>query len=371
MPLNTIPNLVIVILLLVTATGHVSAGALQPDPGFYKYGQRIELDQFTTEIRNFRVVLVGETHDRFDHHIQQLQIIREIHKRYPNIAIGLEYFQKPFQAKLDAFVNGTIDTREMLRGAEYYRRWRFDYRLYEPILSFARENKIPLVALNVPAEITRKVGAKGIAGLDPAERAQLPADVDRTDEAYRDRLKTVFEQHYKERGHGSFENFYDAQLLWDEGMAATAAEYLARFPRRKMVILAGAGHIAYGHGIPRRLQKRLQENVATVVPADGELDLKAADYVFVSQQIELPRSGLLGVFLDPEPGNQVRSVQDDGGASAAGVRPGDVITAIDDEPVSDLTDIKASLWHKRPGDTVALQISRAEEQKITLMVVLR
>lgn len=358
---------------LLLATAAVASVAPPPlkDTGFYKGGQLIRPDQFNTEIGDYRVVLVGETHDRFDHHLQQLQIIREIHRRYPNIAIGLEAFQRPFQDKLDAYIAGTIDTREMLRGTEYYLRWRFDYRLYEPILEFARENKVPLVALNLPAEITRKVGAVGIAGLDPAERAQLPSAIDRSDEDYRDRLRHIFEQHSKADRRSDFDNFYDVQLLWDEGMASTAAAYLDRFPGRKMIILAGLGHIAYGAGIPRRLEKRLDENVATVVPAEGDVDPEMADYVFVSQKIDLPRRGLLGILLELEPGNQIRSVKDESAAGAAGVRPGDVITAIDDEPVSDLTDIKVSLQHKQPGDRIELRVSRADLQKLTFNVVLQ
>ncbi len=105
-----------------------------------------------------RVVLIGETHDRFDHHLIQLEIIRGLHAIYPELAIGMEAFQQPFQRHLDDYVAGKLSETELLRATEYYQRWRFDFRLYQPILSYAREHRLPLVALNLPGELTRKVG---------------------------------------------------------------------------------------------------------------------------------------------------------------------------------------------------------------------
>ena len=39
----------------------------------------------------------------------------------------------------------------MLRGTQYYDRWRFDYRLYREILSSARRHRIPVIALSANA----------------------------------------------------------------------------------------------------------------------------------------------------------------------------------------------------------------------------
>ena len=83
----------------------------------------------------------------------------------------------------------------MLRTTGYYEHWRYDFRLYQPILNFAREHDIPLVALNVPSEITRKVGRAGIESLSEQERAGLPGGLDRADDAYRERIRKAFDQH--------------------------------------------------------------------------------------------------------------------------------------------------------------------------------
>ena len=188
-----------------------------------------------------RVVFVGETHDELSHHLVQLAIISALHRQH-EIAIGVEFIQQPFQAPLDAYIAGEIDEETMLLRTQYMDRWGFDYRLYRPILQFARDNRIPLIALNVPSELTEKVVARGLDGLTPEDRAALP-EIDRSDLEYREQLSAVFQSHPSSGGI-TVESFIDAQLLWDEGMAERTADYLRQNPKRIMVVLAGAGHLA-------------------------------------------------------------------------------------------------------------------------------
>lgn len=199
------------------------------------------------------VVFIGETHDRYDHHLIQLKIIRQLHARYPNLAIGVEFFQQPFQHVLDDYIAGRLELRELLMQTEYYDRWGYDFRLYAPILDYAQKHHIPIIALNLPTEITRKVGRTGLTSLSLQEQAWVPKTLNNSVPGYRKRLEAVFAQHPHHQGSG-FENFYTVQLLWDEGMAERAAQFLHTHPDRPLVILAGAGHIADRLGIPVHLQ---------------------------------------------------------------------------------------------------------------------
>lgn len=326
-------------------------------------------------LASVRAVAVGESHDRFDHHLNQLEIIKRLHERGRGLAIGMEQFQQAFQPQLDAFVAGRIDTESMLLGTEYYDRWKFDYRLYEPILAYARRHRLPVIALNLPREVTRKVAAGGLSALSSEQRRDLP-ELDRSDRAYRKRLRSVFDQHPMSEHGGSFENFYTAQLLWDEAMAARAAGYLGDHPASAMVVLAGNGHVEFGSGIPNRLAGRIDGDVATVVNADdangGE---ERADYVLHSSPVELPERGMLGVMVDDQAdteGALVNRLSDDSGAREAGVKPGDMITALDGEPVGGVADLLARMWDKRPGDRVSITVRRdADAPPVELRVVLR
>lgn len=318
------------------------------------------LDAFTSELAAKRVVFVGETHDRYEHHLNQLEVLRKLHAIDPRIAIGVEWFQQPFQAVLDDFIAGRIDEAELLRRSEYYDRWRFDYRLYRPVIDFAREHRIPVIALNLEAEITRTVGRKGIEALSDEQRARIPPpeEIKRDDENYRERLRQVFGQHTMPGR--SFENFETVQLLWDEGMAARAARFLRENPDSSLLVFAGSGHIAYGDGIPRRVARRTGDDFAIVLSDNqGAPDPKAADYLLYAEPQPLPASGRLGVFLEPtEDGVLMAGFSESSGAKDAGLEEGDLIVALDDSQVTTYADVKIHLQDKSPGDIVLVRVKR-------------
>src|SRR6266446_6166979 len=117
----------------------------------------LSLDRLVTQLGSKRVFFVGETHDRYDHHLNQLYIIRRLHQLDANLAIGVEYFQQPFQSQVDDYIAGRASEQEFLRATEYYQRWGYDYRLYAPIFRFAHEQRIPVRALNVPSALVSAV----------------------------------------------------------------------------------------------------------------------------------------------------------------------------------------------------------------------
>lgn len=316
------------------------------------------LESIIGQLAGRRVVYVGETHDRYDHHLNQLALIERLHARLPDLALGVEFFQQPFQPHIDAYIAREIDTAELLARSEYYRRWQFDFRLYAPILAYARERGIPVIALNVATELTSKVGQSGLESLTAEERAMLPRDIDRSDAAYRARLEAIFREHPGSEKR-DFERFVDVQLLWDEGMAARAAEYLRANPSRRMVVLAGNGHLAYGAGIPSRVARRLRLASAIVLQSGGlELAPDLADFVLLSEERKLPPAGTLGVILEPIEGVHIASFAPESAARAAGLRQNDQIVAVDDRPVASVAEVKAMLWDKSPGDRVKLTVSR-------------
>jgi len=317
------------------------------------------LDSIIPRLARKRVVFIGEAHDQYGHHLNQLAIIRRLHARHPDLAIGMEFFQQPFQQELDDYIAGKLDERELLKKTEYYKRWRFDFRLYAPILRYARQHHIPVVALNLPMEITRQVGREGPDSLSESQKAQIPAQIDRTDHVYRERLQNIYDSHPKRDG-ANFDNFLEVQLLWDEGMAERAAQYLKQHPGRRLVVLAGSGHLAYGVGIPQRLTRRINVGTAIVLQGvEGSIEPDMADYLLLPEKHALPPPGRLGVVLaNTDDGVRARAFSPGSAAAAAGIKRGDRILALDGVPVAENADIKVALWDKRPGDTVAVEVRR-------------
>ncbi len=289
-------------LLLVLTVGSLpfpSLTAAQDRASFeaINLNQPLALGALVTQLATDRVVFVGEIHDRYDHHQNQLEIIKRLHELDPNLAIGVEYFQQPFQKQVDDYIEGRTSENEFLRATEYYQRWGYDYRLYAPIFRYAREQRIPVRALNVPTALTSTVAKVGIAGLSQQQRAYLPRQIQPADEEYKNRLRDAFEEHLGVKP-DAFNHFVEAQLVWDEGMAESGAAYLEANPGRRMVILAGAGHIEYGSGIPKRLERRTKVSYAIVLNSGEDVEPHIADYLLLSQKQELPPAGALGVTFN-------------------------------------------------------------------------
>lgn len=318
----------------------------------------LALDEVVSQLASKRVVFIGEAHDRYDHHLNQLEIIRRLHQLDPKLAIGVEYFEQRFQPQVDDYIAGRATEDQFLRATDYYGTWGYDYRLYAPIFRFAREQRIPVRALNVPGTLPSAVAKTGIAGLSKEQRASLPPDMQPADEAYKARLREAFEEHRGARP-GAFDHFVEAQLVWDEGMAASAAAYLNANPGSRMVILCGAAHVAFGSGIPSRLERRTHASYAIVLNSGIEIEPHIADYILLSQRQELPPAGLLGVNLEEKDGqSRIRSVNPGGAAEKAGIRRGDVLAAVDGQPVKTTADVHLALWNKKPGDRVKVSVRR-------------
>ncbi len=306
-----------------------------------------------------KIVYVGEYHDRFSNHAVELRVIRELFGKNKKLAIGMEMFQRPFQQFLDEYIAGTIDEREFLKKSEYFKRWVFDYNLYKPILDFARQEKIPVIALNMRREITDKVAAGGLDSLTEEERKEIPARMDFSDLDYRERLKSVFEQHEAQEGlKTNFDFFFQVQILWDETMAQSVDEYLKKNPYRQMIVLAGSGHLMYGAGIPTRAHRRNGLDY-TIILNDADIDQDIANYVVFPQSLDGVTAPKLMVLLKEEAGKlKITGFAKGSVLQQAGLRAGDTLLSLDNTPVSSVEDVRLVLFYKKSGETLRVRASR-------------
>lgn len=246
------------------------------------------------ELANADVVYLGETHDRPEDHKIQLQIVQELQARNRKVAIAMEMFQQPYQDILNRYLAGQLSEQELVQQSEYNQRWGFSWEYYAPILRFAKEKQLPVLALNTPSEITRSVARAGLESLTEQQRQLVPPFSEiRTDNAeYRKLMAENFQQH-QHSGHGNsadFERFFQAQVLWDETMAAGIAKFLKANPNYQVVVLVGQGHTIYGYGIPSRVARRVQDqklvqrSVLLSPPQDNPANAKKPIADFIWQQ---------------------------------------------------------------------------------------
>jgi uncharacterized iron-regulated protein len=133
-----------------------------------------------------------------------------------------------------------------------------------------------LRARNASRELSHAVAQDGLSGLCRRLRRRLPA-VGLDDSAHRAHFDQLMAHH--PGGHTDPENFYAAQVVWDETMAENAANWVAaRAPQRQLVVLAGSAHCRR-EAIPARVERRVAARVASVrLSAEAPEDSEGFDY---------------------------------------------------------------------------------------------
>lgn len=212
------------------------------------------------ELTRAKVIYLGETHDKAEDHAAQLQIIRAMHERNPRIAIAMEMFGRPHQGYIDRYIANNINEEDLRDRTEFDKRWGFSWEYYAPMLRFAKANRLPVIALNAPIEVIRRVSRRGLERLSREDQQYIAplAEIRTDDPAYRQVIQEMYDQHHKGKGNSSnFERFFQAQVVWDETMADGIVRFLQANPDYQVVVIVGKGHVAYGYGIPSRVARRV------------------------------------------------------------------------------------------------------------------
>lgn len=228
--------------------------------------------EIVADLQQSRAVFVGEMHGEAGHHSAQLQVIKKLHESGADVSIGLEMFRRDGQQALDRWVRGDLDEFEF--GEIFLQHWS-NWHAYRDIFLFAREEKIPLIGLNIPREIVSQVAREGFASLSDAQRAQLPLAACNVSPEYQKFIRRALQGHADNES--NFGQFCEAQMLWDGSMAKNLEDYLQQHPQQIVVVLAGNGH-SWKHGIPAQLKRRGDYRTRVLLPeVHGRIDRQHID----------------------------------------------------------------------------------------------
>jgi hypothetical protein len=322
------------------------------------------------------VVLLGETHDNAEHHRWQLSTLAGLLAERPDMVIGFEAFPRRVQPVLDRWVAGELTEEAFLEAVEWRRVWGYDPGLYMPLLHFARQHRLPVVALNVERAFVGRVGREGWAAIPATEREGLGDPAPAAD-AYLDRLGASWLGHGPRRpgpepdaaamrDDPAFRRFVDAQLTWDRAMAEALAGARTRPGEPLVVGIIGSEHLRHRYGVPHQLAALGIADPAVLLPHDRaqgctSLEAGEADAVFVLDppaMAEAPRPRL-GVRLGSEAG-EVRAVEVMPGsvAEAGGVLAGDTILEAAGVAIRESADLVAIVQGLTPGTWLPLLLRR-------------
>ena len=240
---------------------------IDPQSGAHRTHQSVMQD-----MAQKRVVLLGETHDRYDIHRWQMHICASLLALRDDLAVGFEMFPRRLQPVLDEWVEGKLDAEMFLEHAEWGKVWGFAADLYWPLFHFCREFRVKMLALNCRRDLVTRVGKEGWDAIPQEERDGLtparPASL-----AHREHLLRLTNggppaMQGKSADAPEFDRFVRAQQTWDRAFACNIAAYLNEKPETLVVGIIGRGHMEYGFGTPDQLDDLGIDQVGVLLTED-------------------------------------------------------------------------------------------------------
>lgn len=248
-------------------------------------GDTVSLGDLTSNLMDYDVIFTGEEHDAKAAHEAELAIFTSFAEQDSNLVLALEMFERDVQDVLDAYLVGEIPEDTFLARSRPWPNYQTDYR---PLVEFAKANKIPVVAANVPRRAAAAAARSGevsneVVGQDSI---WLPDTLHLDSEEYHERFAAAMEGMPQGGPMGSLsvDALYKAQVLKDAVMAASLEPWLCR----RILFFCGRFHADYHLGIPYQLQKNHPDlKIAVITLASASEGLSAgnrariADFIWV------------------------------------------------------------------------------------------
>ncbi len=229
------------------------------------------------------VVLFGEFHDNPIHHWLQLELVIDLQKQNQQLTLGAEMMEADNQLVIDEYLAGMISEKKLISESKTWVNFETDYL---PLLQFAKKNKLPFIATNVPRRYASMVYKHGLDSLNrlsdlaKSYMAPLPITIDTTLSTYQEILEMGM-------GHGG-DNLPKSQALKD----ATMAHFILENSRNGhlLVHFNGAFHSKQYEGIYwylRQANKQLKILTISVVEQDdinalAEGQIGQADFIIAT-----------------------------------------------------------------------------------------
>jgi uncharacterized iron-regulated protein len=390
--------LTLTLIILTTLASRVGAAGTCVDVGqWLRPADRTTVahSDLMADLAKRPVVLLGEVHTDNEHHRWQLHTLAALHALNPNMVIAFEAFPRSTQPVLDKWVRGELGISAFLKQSRWNDVWRFDANQYLPLFHFARQHRIPMVAMNVERDLIRAVGKQGFGTIpkDKREGVSKPAPASAP---YRKSLRDVFDAHQK-IGIGSphkpkktnkkhdtkttpapkesvetrFDRFVQVQTTWDRAMAEAVYNALITNKAPLVVGIVGMGHLEFGYGISHQLADLGLKDTVVLLPwGPGRTcgDLKSAngaaiaDVVFGTKPVQEPTPKSrpkLGVMISTVKKKVlINKVLKDSIAEAAGIKNGDRVMEAAGVIIHDTATLVSIIQRQAPGTWLPLIIDR-------------
>lgn len=248
---------------------------------FDKKGKKVSYGKLLKEAEKAQVVLFGEYHNNSVVHWLQLELTKDLAEKKP-LVLGAEMLEADNQKPLDQYLKGEINQKKLDSTARLWPNYKTDYK---PLVDFAKENKLPFIATNIPRRYASMVSKKGFEALETLTSeekswiAPLPIAYDENLPGYVNMMKMM--------GDHSSPNMPKAQASKDATMAYFIQKHLK--PDSIFIHYNGTYHSDNFEGIYWYLKKSAPNlqimTIATLEQKDLEKipaeEHNKADYILV------------------------------------------------------------------------------------------
>ncbi len=249
-------------------------------------GEPLSVTQLAHALKQADIILVGEWHSHPAAHLLQAQLLAALYQQNPNITLSMEQFTRDKQAIIDAYLAGKIGEKTLVKEANAWPNYDSDYR---PLVEFAKQNNIDVMAANAPKSIVRCIGRQGAEYLDKLpknERLWVARSLTLAPDAY----QQTFIDSMHHGNEAQTKRQFAAQTTWDDTMAETMVDYLKQHPQQQIIHVAGRFHTAEGLGTASRIQARNPKlKVMMVTPISDKVSLHADAPDFTVKMQPLPQ----------------------------------------------------------------------------------
>lgn len=191
------------------------------------------------------VVLLGESHGNGDHHDRQLEILQALlaHGRRP--ALAFEIFDLEDQEIIDRQrLYGVADADALAEAVNMSDRG-WVWAQYRPLVQFALDQALPIVAANLSRRGAMAVAREGLESLSGEDRARLGLDSPLPEDAMQRLEQRIVDAHCGHLPAARAGGMINAQRARDAYMADRIAAQ-----EGPVVLITGAAHARLDYGVP-------------------------------------------------------------------------------------------------------------------------
>lgn len=197
------------------------------------------------------VLILGEIHGNPDHHGLQLEVLQSLVAEGRRPAVAFEIFDLGDQPVIDTLIREPATDADALAEAVGMSSRAWIWPAYRPLVQFALDEGLPIVAANLSRADALEVAREGLAALPDDEQARLGLDRPLPEPARVRLEQRIVDAHCGHLPRERASGMIDAQRARDANMADRLAAVDG-----PVVLIAGAAHARSDYGVPRYLSAR-------------------------------------------------------------------------------------------------------------------